>query len=235
MMCKYKNLLSTIKLILRIAAPSTILLLVLTIISGLLPGLLVIVEEDFINTVVAFTSTINVQAIIVQFFLFAFVLLLEWLVAIVNKYFFIVNKESIRRNIYKMMFSAVKNVAFKNLEEAANQDLVMRVFKTPEIHLSRLIKNSLTLLKYAVTIGSLFVLLFNQIGIKSFIIIIASILVAVVAKKGGKRVYDLEVENSGEKRRVDYFDSMIMDKEFADERILFSFLEEKHNKNLIIR
>ena len=223
MMCKYKNLLSTIKLILRIAAPSTILLLVLTIISGLLPGLLVIVEEDFINTVVAFTSTINVQAIIVQFFLFAFVLLLEWLVAIVNKYFFIVNKESIRRNIYKMMFSAVKNVAFKNLEEAANQDLVMRVFKTPEIHLSRLIKNSLTLLKYAVTIGSLFVLLFNQIGIKSFIIIIASILVAVVAKKGGKRVYDLEVENSGEKRRVDYFDSMIMDKEFADERILFSF------------
>lgn len=210
MMCKYKNLLSTIKLILRIAAPSTILLLVLTIISGLLPGLLVIVEEDFINTVVAFTSTINVQAIIVQFFLFAFVLLLEWLVAIVNKYFFIVNKESIRRNIYKMMFSAVKNVAFKNLEEAANQDLVMRVFKTPEIHLSRLIKNSLTLLKYAVTIGSLFVLLFNQIGIKSFIIIIASILVAVVAKKGGKRVYDLEVENSGEKRRVDYFDSMML-------------------------
>ena len=76
MMCKYKNLLSTIKLILRIAAPSTILLLVLTIISGLLPGLLVIVEEDFINTVVAFTSTINVQAIIVQFFLFAFVLFL---------------------------------------------------------------------------------------------------------------------------------------------------------------
>ena len=115
----------------------------LTIISGLLPGLLVIVEEDFINTVVAFTSTINVQAIIVQFFLFAFVLLLEWLVAIVNKYFFIVNKESIRRNIYKMMFSAVKNVAFKNLEEAANQDLVMRVFKTPEIHLSRLIKIAL--------------------------------------------------------------------------------------------
>lgn len=230
MMCKYKNLLSTIKLILRIAAPSTILLLVLTIISGLLPGLLVIVEEDFINTVVAFTSTINVQAIIVQFFLFAFVLLLEWLVAIVNKYFFIVNKESIRRNIYKMMFSAVKNVAFKNLEEAANQDLVMRVFKTPEIHLSRLIKNSLTLLKYAVTIGSLFVLLFNQIGIKSFIIIIASILVAVVAKKGGKRVYDLEVENSGEKRRVDYFDSMIMDKEFADERILFSFFKKINNK-----
>ena len=230
MMCKYKNLLSTIKLILRIAAPSTILLLVLTIISGLLPGLLVIVEEDFINTVVAFTSTINVQAIIVQFFLFAFVLLLEWLVAIFNKYFFIVNKESIRRNIYKMMFSAVKNVAFKNLEEAANQDLVMRVFKTPEIHLSRLIKNSLTLLKYAVTIGSLFVLLFNQIGIKSFIIIIASILVAVVAKKGGKRVYDLEVENSGEKRRVDYFDSMIMDKEFADERILFSFFKKINNK-----
>lgn len=230
MMCKYKNLLSTIKLILRIAAPSTILLLVLTIISDLLPGLLVIVEEDFINTVVAFTSTINVQAIIVQFFLFAFVLLLEWLVAIVNKYFFIVNKESIRRNIYKMMFSAVKNVAFKNLEEAANQDLVMRVFKTPEIHLSRLIKNSLTLLKYAVTIGSLFVLLFNQIGIKSFIIIIASILVAVVAKKGGKRVYDLEVENSGEKRRVDYFDSMIMDKEFADERILFSFFKKINNK-----
>ena len=230
MMCKYKNLLSTIKLILRIAAPSTILLLVLTIISGLLPGLLVIVEEDFINTVVAFTSTINVRAIIVQFFLFAFVLLLEWLVAIVNKYFFIVNKESIRRNIYKMMFSAVKNVAFKNLEEAANQDLVMRVFKTPEIHLSRLIKNSLTLLKYAVTIGSLFVLLFNQIGIKSFIIIIASILVAVVAKKGGKRVYDLEVENSGEKRRVDYFDSMIMDKEFADERILFSFFKKINNK-----
>ena len=230
MMCKYKNLLSTIKLILRIAAPSTILLLVLTIISGLLPGLLVIVEEDFINTVVAFTSTINVQAIIVQFFLFAFVLLLEWLVAIVNKYFFIVNKESIRRNIYKMMFSAVKNVAFKNLEEAANQDLVMRVFKTPEIHLSRLIKNILTLLKYAVTIGSLFVLLFNQIGIKSFIIIIASILVAVVAKKGGKRVYDLEVENSGEKRRVDYFDSMIMDKEFADERILFSFFKKINNK-----
>ena len=76
MMCKYKNLLSTIKLILRIAAPSTILLLVLTIISGLLPGLLVIVEEDFINTVVSFTSTINVQAIIVQFFLFAFVFLL---------------------------------------------------------------------------------------------------------------------------------------------------------------
>lgn len=233
MMCKYKNLLSTIKLILRIAAPSTILLLVLTIISGLLPGLLVIVEEDFINTVVAFTSTINVQAIIVQFFLFAFVLLLEWLVAIVNKYFFIVNKESIRRNIYKMMFSAVKNVAFKNLEEAANQDLVMRVFKTPEIHLSRLIKNSLTLLKYAVTIGSLFVLLFNQIGIKSFIIIIASILVAVVAKKGGKRVYDLEVENSGEKRRVDYFDSMIMDKEFADERILFSFFKKINNLSLI--
>ena len=129
-----------------------------------------------------------------------------------------------------MMFSAVKNVAFKNLEEAANQDLVMRVFKTPEIHLSRLIKNSLTLLKYAVTIGSLFVLLFNQIGIKSFIIIIASILVAVVAKKGGKRVYDLEVENSGEKRRVDYFDSMIMDKEFADERILFSFFKKINNK-----
>ena len=230
MMCKYKNLLSTIKLILRIAAPSTILLLVLTIISGLLPGLLVIVEEDFINTVVAFTSTINVQAIIVQFFLFAFVLLLDCRVALFNMVFLIVHNESIRRNIYKMMFSAVKNVAFKNLEEAANQDLVMRVFKTPEIHLSRLIKNSLTLLKYAVTIGSLFVLLFNQIGIKSFIIIIASILVAVVAKKGGKRVYDLEVENSGEKRRVDYFDSMIMDKEFADERILFSFFKKINNK-----
>lgn len=52
MMCKYKNLLSTIKLILRIAAPSTILLLVLTIISGLLPGLLVIVEEDYNGIVI---------------------------------------------------------------------------------------------------------------------------------------------------------------------------------------
>lgn len=84
MMCKYKNLLSTIKLILRIAAPSTILLLVLTIISGLLPGLLVIVEEDFINTVVAFTSTINVQAIIVQFFysLLFFYLSGLWLLSI---------------------------------------------------------------------------------------------------------------------------------------------------------
>lgn len=229
-MRNYKIFFPTIKLIFRIASPSINLLFILIIISGLLPGILVIVEENFINTLLTLKSEINFQEMVIPFSLFSFVLFLEWIVAIIEKYLFVITRESIRRNIYKMMFLIVRNIDFKNLEDISNQDLVMRVFKSPEVHISTLIKNIFILLKYGVTIGSLFILLFNQIGIKSFIIIIASILVSVVAKKGGKRVYDLEVENSRQKRLVDYFGSMIMNKEFADERIVFSFFGKINDK-----
>ncbi|HBA63317.1 MAG TPA: hypothetical protein DCZ20_05625, partial [Lachnospiraceae bacterium] len=78
--------------------------------------------------------------------------------------------------------------------------------------------------------GSLFILLFSQIGMQSFIIIAASIVIAVIAKKGGQRVYNLEVENASQKREINYYDSMLMDKEFADERILFSFFKQINDR-----
>ncbi|HBA63316.1 MAG TPA: hypothetical protein DCZ20_05620, partial [Lachnospiraceae bacterium] len=138
-----------VKLIFSIAAFSTILLFALTIVSGLLPGILVKVEEDFINRLVAFRNTANMQDITISYLLVALVLLLEWLVAIVSKYLYVVNRESIRKNVYKKMFSAVENMAFDKLEAKVNQDLIARVFKRPEMHLSTLIKNILLLLKYS--------------------------------------------------------------------------------------
>jgi subtilin transport ATP-binding protein spaT len=227
---KYKNCFSTAKYIFSIAKSSTVMLLVLTITSGILPGVLVKAEEDFINCAIQLNDLSSAHAIIYPFLFLVLVLSLEWVFVIVNKYLNIANKEQIRKHIYKNMFSVVENTGFERLEEKVNQDLIMRVFNAPEAHFSTLIKFTFLILKHVVTITTLFILLFNQIGLKSLIIIAASIIIAVIAKSGGQRAYDLEVENSSQKRETDYFDSMLMDKEFADERILFSFFRNINNK-----
>ena len=49
-------------------------------------------------------------------------------------------------------------------------------------------------MKYGVTIISLFLLLFSQIGIKSFIIVVASLIIALISKDGGKQIYNLGVK-----------------------------------------
>ena len=142
---------------------------------------------------------------------------------LVNKYLYIMNREQIRKHIYNNLFSCVENTAFESLEEKDNQNLIMRVFDTPEIHFATLIKYSFLIMKYGVTIISLFLLLFSQIGIKSFIIVVASLIIALISKDGGKQIYNLGVKNSDQKRNVEYYDNLLINKEFSDERTLFSY------------
>lgn len=226
----YKIYFSTIKYIFNIAKFSTVMIFALTILSGLLPGILVMAEENFINSLVKLENLSSVDTIVYPFLFLVLVLLLEWTFSIANKYLNIANREQIRNRIYKEMFFIVENTDFERMEEKVNQDLMMRVFNSPEAHFSTLIKFSFLIIKYVVTITSLFILLFNQVGLKSFIIVLASIIIAVIAKSGGQRAYNLEVENSNQKRKVDYYDAMLMDKSFADERILFSFFKNISNK-----
>ncbi|MDD7306051.1 MAG: ABC transporter ATP-binding protein [Peptoniphilaceae bacterium] len=226
----YKIYFSTIKYIFNIAKFSTVMIFALTILSGLLPGILVMAEENFINSLVKLENLSSVDTIVYPFLFLVLILLLERTFLIANKYLNIANREQIRNRIYKEMFLIVENTDFERMEEKVNQDLMMRVFNSPEIHFSTLIKFSLLIIKYAVTITSLFILLFNQVGLKSLIIVLASIIIAVIAKSGGQRAYNLEVENSNQKRKVDYYDAMLMDKSFADERILFSFFKNINNK-----
>lgn len=226
----YKIYFSTIKYIFNIAKFSTVMIFALTILSGLLPGILVMAEENFINSLVKLENLSSVDTIVYPFLFLVLVLLLEWIFSIANKYLNIANREQIRNRIYKEMFLIVENTDFERMEEKVNQDLMMRVFNSPEAHFSTLIKFSFLIIKYAVTITSLFILLFNQVGLKSLIIVLASIIIAVIAKSGGQRAYNLEVENSNQKRKVDYYDAMLMDKSFADERILFSFFKNINNK-----
>lgn len=226
----YKIYFSTIKYIFNIAKFSTVMIFALTILSGLLPGILVMAEENFINSLVKLENLSSVDTIVYPFLFLVLVLLLEWIFSIANKYLNIANREQIRNRIYKEMFLIVENTDFERMEEKVNQDLMMRVFNSPEAHFSTLIKFSFLIIKYAVTITSLFILLFNQVGLKSLIIVLASIIIAVIAKSGGQRAYNLEVENSNQKRKVDYYDDMLMDKSFADERILFSFFKNINNK-----
>lgn len=226
----YKIYFSTIKYIFNIAKFSTVMIFALTILSGLLPGILVMAEENFINSLVKLKNLSSVDTIVYPFLFLVLVLLLEWIFSIANKYLNIANREQIRNRIYKEMFLIVENTDFERMEEKVNQDLMMRVFNSPEAHFSTLIKFSFLIIKYAVTITSLFILLFNQVGLKSLMIVLASIIIAVIAKSGGQRAYNLEVENSNQKRKVDYYDAMLMDKSFADERILFSFFKNINNK-----
>ena len=85
-------------------------------------------------------------------------------------------------------------------------------------------------MKYGVTIISLFLLLFSQIGIKSFIIVVASLIIALISKDGGKQIYNLGVKNSDQKRNVEYYDNLLINKEFSDERTLFSYFRTINDK-----
>lgn len=227
---RYKNLFPTVKLIFSMAAFSTIMMLGVTIITGLLPEILVKAEGNFINSVISYKNNADINTIVRFFLILIIILLMDQMFSLVNKYLYIINREQIRKYIYNNLFSCIENTAFESLEEKDNQNLMMRVFDTPEIHFATLIKYIFLIMKYGVTIISLFLLLFSQIGIKALIIVVASLIIALISKNGGKQIYNLGVKNSDQKRNVEYYDNLLINKEFSDERTLFSYFRTINDK-----
>lgn len=223
---RYKKVCFTLDLIIRMAAVSLLLILVMTIINGLLPSFLVKAEETFINDVIDYESGSALSVFGRSFLVLSLILMLERGLTVAIKYMLILNREQIRKHIYSDIILVENKISFAKLEEKSMQDLLMRVFEDSENHLSALIKYSALILKYVTTVVSLLALLFFQIGIKAFIIMAAALLIAIISKKGGQQVYNLEVESSYTKRQAAYYDDVLMDRNYADERIIFSFFKK---------
>lgn len=121
------------------------------------------------------------------------------------------------------LIHAITNVRYEFIENKEFQNRINRVQKKSAEALLGKLEEILALLSMILRIIGIFVILIKFSLLGAIVIILAFLPVVKYSISSGKKQYNIENENTINERKATYFEQVLGEREYADERYLFSY------------
>lgn len=121
-------------------------------------------------------------------------------------------------------------IKFEYFENDEKWNLISRVVKDPEIQWVRILSAFFTLFKLTIRILGIIVIIAKDVWWASLVILVFCIPIFAYSVRGGKKNYQAKRDASEHIRKYRYFDTILRNKEFLEERKLFGYTDriEQH-------
>lgn len=203
---------------------ASIILLIETVISGIVPTLQILAFADLIHAAAKISSEKSSVGDIV-FPLAAVILLLAYQLLVPSLTHLVKRSHS---NHVQKRFSveAIEKCAvleYRHIEDPDTLDLISRIMKDGEVKMIELYTTVLEAAALITRIVGLTSVLLAYAGGVALAILLLAIPLFALAMKAGKKVYDAEVEVAKYKRKCEYYTELLAGRNAADERALFGY------------
>lgn len=131
--------------------------------------------------------------------------------------------QRIKREVINSLQSKFNTIQYQYIEDSSFQDLLERVKDNPQEYFLGTFRASISFISNMLRLVGIFILLFQSGWFVGLMLISISIPIYLVSMKVGKNLHSFREENNKLKRRFQYLETILIDRTFAAERILFGY------------
>ncbi len=235
-MTKYMKklyVLNAVKIVFKVDSAAASLFFVLRFLQALVPGLQTVLIAAFVDQV-TLTKTMGIQnkkILLLLFFLVALVAY-RWssksLTELLEQHMEI----RLRAELKPQLVEKISCLKYEDMENGAMRDKISRVNTNIEVQVRQAYSSLLSLLELMIKVVGILVIMFSQVWWLSFAILAVSIPCFRAAMKSGAENYDARAEVTRAERINEYYNEMLKNREYVDERTLFGYQQEYREKYL---
>lgn len=196
----------------------------LSLINGLLPVIRVIIVARLLDMIILYIRTgTSLGMLIILFFL---LIILEAFKLFIPNFQSVVRikmENKLRETFKPNLILRISNLEYKYFEDKDKQDLFHRVLKDCEIQVTNQYFNLVQIITILIEIFGLIFVLATNVWWSAITIIIFSVPLFSLAIKSGKANYQAKRDVSNEERKSVYFNELMIEREYVDEKNIFDF------------
>lgn len=221
---KKYNLFSCLWLPIKYCPVIALLIALFDICLGVIPTLQTLAVASFIDKSLKLAAkNTTYDTVLVSIILLIFLIAASWLIKSFKN--LVVAKFELRlRETFRVNITKKKNrLKYYCIEDAKTWDLISRISDKPETRLKDAYINFLNFISLIIQIVGLILVFATQIWQISLIMLMLIIPVFVISLKSGKENYITRQETQKYHRRQEYLGDLLINRETAQERILFGY------------
>ena len=221
---KKYNLFSCLWLPIKYCPVIALLIALFDICLGVIPTLQTLAVASFIDKSLKLAAkNTTYDTVLVSIILLIFLIAASWLIKSFKD--LVVAKFELRlRETFRVNITKKKNrLKYYCIEDAKTWDLISRISDKPETRLKDAYINFLNFISLIIQIVGLILVFATQIWQISLIMLMLIIPVFVISLKSGKENYITRQETQKYHRRQEYLGDLLINRETAQERILFGY------------
>ena len=223
------TLIDLLRLSLHASPPSTILLLIMSVVTGLMPMVTTLTTARFIDTAVSVhAGNLPRTAIATPILLVVIAVAISWFSVQISSFSERMLILSLRKKLRTAMLEKTARLEYRHIEDPATWDLISRVTKKPETEIDEGFASwgGLTqAISLSLNVISVVSLLAAQVWWAAIVTTAFSVPLIYLAIKGGKENYQANRDTEREERLQKYLIETLLSREAAEERALFGYVE----------
>ncbi len=216
----------------RVSPLYTIIIAADHIISALLPALTVVTAANFIDTAVnIFNGFKHKPEIYPSLIGLILIILYDQLHrALIFNFAYTAYEMALLKHFKIKIIEKQCKLEYMHLENKETKDLISRAADNPEDRISVGMYTLFNAAEIIITIGSLSIYISNSVWWAGILIAAVSIPFLFVAATFGKEVYSANIKVNRLKRQQAYYEKVLKNREYVEERALFDFSSFINNK-----
>ena len=203
---------------------TTVLEFVNLLLGALTPAIKTIAVATFIDTVIqVFNENQPQSAIFLPLAVIFGCILYDYVKIALTDLIYTFQDNSMKYSLRPEVISKKAHLEYKHIEDKDVWEVINRVTQEPEQIFLQGKDNLLMIITMTIQIISLLVIVMSSVWWVGIVMILIGVPLFKLALQLGKRTHEQFKEVSKIERRLDYFTEILTDREYAQERSLFSF------------
>ena len=192
--------------------------------NAVIPSVIVVLFSRFIDGAMnCFRLNLSVKEVVLQLGLIAACMLVSAVIVAVAKLIGIRVHDELEISVLAEIHSKLENLSYSTLEIEETQALLQRIGKEPVENFFKGINNNMKIVSYIIEVAGFVAVITGYTWYVGAVIVLIAIPVLRQAYRSG--VYEYRVFQKAEenKRRIEYYESVLTSRPYSAERKLFSF------------
>jgi ABC transporter len=217
-------LMECLKIVYKIDFIPSCMILVLKLVSALVPTLQTLVVAEFINYVT--TGKVNLLEdsyiriiILLMVILVAYIWISKSLIELLGAHV----EMKVNAEFKPKLVEKISRLEYRFMEDGDTRDKISRVNSDVSVRVKDAYMEILRLVELILKVVGILIIMFTQVWWASLFILVISVPCFYVSMKSGKAEYDAEAEVSKINRVNAYYNEMLKNREYRDERSLFQY------------
>lgn len=211
----------------RCSCVENIIMLIMTLISGICMILQVQAISDFIDNALLFLEK---QKLDFDFYISALLLIffvtIDWMFPRIISILGQKSELKLKEKYRPLLLEKCAKLKYRYVEDSESWDLINRVLKNTEKQWVDIFEAVLSFLQLTLKIIGILFIIAGYVWWAAILILIFCIPLFILSIKGGKSNYKAQKDTSNLIRRYEYLDQILNEREYIDERKLFGFYKK---------
>ncbi len=218
------TLIDIVKLPIKINPFYGILIIVVKVLDGIAPSLQIFAVSQFIDkATLLVNSNETIRIIIPSILAITTLIAYMWTSEKLVKFAEVKLEINIRNKLRSEMIEKRAKLHYKHIENSDSWDLISRVCTDPEIKIKKGYIIFLNFMSLLIKVLGILAILLLKVWWITLVILMGATILFIISFKSGKIIYKSTKDLSKQKRRYEYINEILTDREYVDERSLFGF------------